>query len=1049
MAGEKSTPLRLSLLMLGPFQAKVGSEPLTESRSKRNEALLAYLALEADVSHRRENLVGLLFPELPDEQARTNLRQTLTRLRRAIGDSEAKPPFLLVTRESTQFNIASDQFVDVLAFQELADGCPAHSGRRDGQCLGCMRFAQEALDLYRGPFLDGFFLEDSAAFDDWLLSQRERLQQMALAIAAQLVEYYERRGDYPAAELAARRQIELEPWREEAHRSLMRLLAYQGRRGEALRQYERLVKLLANELSIEPMPATEKLRRQIVAATDIRRHNLPQRDDGFVGRVSELAAIHGHLANPERRLISLIGTGGCGKTALALESGWQAAELYLGPFMHGVFMVPLVGISGATKGEEAIGTAYNPLATAVAEALDFRFGQDPQREVMNYLNDKELLLILDNVEHLVDAAREFVLALLRETSRPKVVVTSRVRLNLADEWLVEVSGLPVPDPSLVGAPLLSAEAPQLFIRRAQRLVPDISTPDRPLPCPAETIVHICRLVQGLPLGVELAASWVRHLSCQEIATELENSLDFLRSSAPDKPERHQSLRAIFDYSWELLDDSEREALRRLAVFSGAFDRLAAQAITGATIHNLAKLADHSLLQRRAAEGAPGQRYELLESLRQFAAEKLTGVAGESSQLRARYRRYYLDYLARRLEELRGERQQSAVWEIALEAANVRTAWRLACEQGDVAALSKAQQPLSLFYYMRSWFSEAEADFALAARHLAQRQLDSDGEILQARLQAWQGWFGYLRGRVEEGRQLIHQAVDVLRQHDATAALGEVLPYLAIATSATGGYVTAERLAGEAQQICRQHGDQNGLAVSVNVLSQVCYQQGDYERARSFGQESLALLRESGNLWSLAFSLTNLGRTSFAAADFGEASAYYREAIDIRKSLGDARGTALGLLYLGDATLADGQQTPARQAWQRSLSIFRDIGSRSGAAEALVRLGHVAGEQGDVIRARRAFAEAMALAREGQVIRPMLDALRGLARLEAGERPEQALLAARLVAGHPATGEGSRSAARQLIAQLDREDEEQALAPEEAASRLQDVADMLLRSGAAA
>lgn len=1016
-----------------------------ESRSKRNEALLAYLALEADVSHRRENLVGLLFPELPDEQARTNLRQTLTRLRRAIRDREARPPFLLVTRESTQFNAASDHFVDVLAFQELAHGCPAHSGRPDNRCRECMRLAQEALDLYRGPFLDGFFLEDSAAFDDWLLSQRERLRQTALAIAARLVEYYERRGDYPAAELVARRQVELEPWQEEAHRSLIRLLAYQGRRGEALRQHERLVKLLDDELGVEPMPATEKLRRQIVAAGDIRRHNLPQRDEGFVGRASELATIREHLANPKRRLVSLIGTGGCGKTALALESGWQAAELYFGPFMHGVFLVPLVGISTPTEGEEAVGTGYNPLATTVAEALDFRFGRDPQREVLNYLSDKELLLILDNAEHLIDATRDFVLALLRDTSTPKIVVTSRMRLNLTDEWLVEISGLPVPDTSTVGEPLLSADAPQLFIQRAHRLVPEISTADSPSPCPGETIVHICRLVQGLPLGVELAASWVRHLSCQEIATELENSLDFLRSSAHDKPVRHQSLRAVFDYSWQLLADPEREVLRRLSVFSGSFDRLAAQAVTGATIHNLAKLADHSLLQRRTVESASGQRFELLESLRQFAAEKLNDSSGETDHLSARYRRYYLDYLARRLEDLRGERQQSAVWEIALDAANIRTAWRLACEQGDVMALSRAQQPLSLFYYMRSWFSEAEASFALAVRHLAQRPLELDSEILQARLLAWQGWFGYLRGRVEEGRQMIGQAVGVLRQRDATVALGEILPYLAVATSATGDYVTAEQLAVEAQQSCRQHGDQNGLAISANVLSQICYQQGDYERARRFGQESLALLRESGNSWSMAFSLTNLGRASYAAAEFDQASAYYREAIDIRQSLGDARGTALGLLYLGDATLADGHQAPAQQAWQRSLDIFRDIGSRSGAAEALVRLGHFARETGDVIQARRDFEEALTLARKGQVIRPILDALRGLAQLEAGERPEQALLAACLVAGHPATSETSRSAARNLIAQLGQENGDQALAPEEAASQLEDVADLLLRS----
>jgi DNA-binding SARP family transcriptional activator len=933
MAAETPTPMRLSLLLLGPYQATVGREPIAESRTKKIEALLAYLALDTNLAHRRENLVGLLFPEIPDEQARTNLRQTLTRLRRAIHDSEANPSFLSIGRESVQFNSASDHFVDASAFLSFLRGCAAHTGRRDGRCPQCMANAQRALDLYRGPFLDGFFLEDSAAFDDWLLSQRERLQEAALATANQLAAYYERRGEYAAAERAARQQIEIEPWREEAHQQLMRLLAYQGKRGDALRQYQRLVTLLDDELGVEPLPASKKLQRQIAAATGSREHNLPARDEFFVGRSSDLATVNAHLASPEGRLVCLTGPGGSGKTALALETGWRAISLYLGPFIHGVFMVPLVGVAEPVAQPEAPQGAYDPLVTAVAEAINFSPTRDPGRELLNYLSDKRVLLILDNAEHMLDATRDFVGTLLRETAMPKVLVTSRTRLSLTDEWLVEVAGLPVPDlPAPSGPasdpaaddpePAPTDDAAKLFIQRAQRLSPDIVSAGDSSLCPRSTIIHICRLVQGLPLGVELAASWVRLLSCQEIADELEHSVDFLHSTASDVPERHQSLRAVFDYSWALLGETEREILRRLSIFASTFDRPAAAAVTGATVQNLASLVDYSLLQRRATLSPAVPRYEFLESLRHFAAEKQRSANGDLSLISERFRDYYLDYLAERLEDLRGEKQQAAVQEIALEITNIRAAWRLATESRNFQALATAQESLAMFYYMRSWFAEGEASFALAANQLAGDQLarsapDAESEILLARLQAWQGWFSFLRGRIGEGYQSLRASVDVMRRYEATSALAGTLPYLAIATSTAGDHVAAEQLANEAHEIGRQAGDLYTQAVAANVLSQICYLQVDYDRARQYGQESLNLLRQSGNYWSMAFSLANLGRAAFAAADYEQAGAYYQEAIDIRQTLGDARGRALGLLYLGDTAKGKQELTSARQAYQES------------------------------------------------------------------------------------------------------------------------------------
>ncbi len=1013
MAADKPTPTRLSLAVLGPFRATVGEAPLPESRSKKIEALLVYLALNPSRAHRRENLVGLLFPDIPDESARINLRQSLARLRRAIGDQEADPPFLLVTRESVQFNLASQHQVDVTEFQRLGRGCPEHRGQRDGRCSACMTRAQQALDLYRGPFMDGFFLEDSVAFDEWLTVQRERFQEKALALASRLANYHERRGEYAAAEKVARRQIQIEPWREAAHRQLMRLLAYQGRRGDALRQYERLAALLSSELDLDPMPATERLRQQIVSSADRRSNNLPPRDPSFVGRADELAKIRQHLAHPDRRLVSLVGPGGSGKTALAVEAGWQATSAYSSPFIHGIYLVSLAGLDAPGPQDKGRGPAYDPLATAVAEALDFKPTMDPVRELVNYLSDRRLLLILDNAEHLLDGVSDLVLALLRGAEALKILVTSRTRLKLADEWLLAVSGLPVPGPNSAA----DGDAPQLFIQRARRLAPEILSTDGDSPCPRPAIIRICELVQGLPLGVELAASWVRLLTCQEIAAELDRNIDFLRSSMADLEARHRSLRVVFDYSWALLSDSDRQTLGRLAIFSGAFDRTAARAVTGASVQSLAALVDYSLLQRRGSSGDAAQRYEILEVLRHFAAEKQSATAEGTEQLKRRYGDYYLDFLATRFDDLHGRRQSVVVDEIAQEIDNIRAAWRLAIERRDLGALTGAHESLARFYYMRSWFAEGESSFAQAVDVLDWDGPDPEEAVLRARMMAWQGWFSTLRGRVSEGRRLLQQASERLRRLEDQGALATILPYLAVATSTAGDNAAAEKLAREAQKLGRQLGSWHVESVSASVLSQIMYLQGDYQQAGSFGRESLELDRERGNHWGMAFCLVNLGRAAFAAGDFQGASAHYLEAIDIRETLGDARGKALGLLYLGDAALAQGDLVSARRSYEESLAIFRDIGSRSGSAEALARLGRIATEERKPQRARREYAEALTLAREGRAVRPMLQALGGLAQLLADVVPEQALAAARVVAHHPASDEASRRAASDLAAQL--------------------------------
>ncbi len=1012
---------RLSLSLLGPFEALIDGQLLPDSRSKKIEALLIYLAVEHDRAHRRENLVGLLFPELPDDQARTNLRQSLKRLRVAIRDDEADSPYLLVTRETIRINPDSDYSLDTLEFIRLLSGCERHMDHRDGRCPNCMAQAQEAVALYRGPFVDGFFLEDSAAFDEWALGHRERFEHEALATLSQLAEYHERRGEYDQAVQIAYRQIEIEPWHEEAHRQIMRAKAYLGQRNSALQHYDSFQKQLRYDLGVDPMPETESLHQQITGISESRQCNLPHRNRFFVGRSKELAIISQYLADPDVRLLNLIGLGGSGKTALAIEAGWRVASLFIGPFMHGVYFIPMAGIvaNGQSRADQ-----LNALVSAVAESLSFTFSGplDPPVQLLNYLQDKSILLILDNLEHIADVGRDFITSLFDQAKMSMVLVTSRLRLGLGDEWILEVTGLPYSDSETNTPDQVTSGSPavELFMNRARHLSPDLEIgedgPDHP--CPQSSVLQICQLLQGLPLGIELAASWTRFLNCREITREIKNNLDFLADSRNDLPHRHHSLRAVFDYSWSLLEEQERQALAALSIFHGSFDRGAAGAICGASIQQLAALVDRSLLQHHASSQGAVARFELVEVIRHYAAEKLAVESGPNEiELNDKFARYYLGYLGAREEDLHTSRQQSALAEIDREMTNIRNAWRWASSHGEVSLLESALGALSLFYYMRSRFAEGETNFALAADKLAEFKPGNQVDIVWSRLVASQGWFAFLRGRQQEGQILLQNGIDQLRNYEEPSFLAASLGFLAVVTYSLGDYDRAVQMAREALDLSKSFGDRSGMIMGNNILSQINYLQGNFPEAHQFSEGALELERISDNRWSMGFSLTNLGRVAFAMADYSEAIIRFQEALEIRRELGDARGQAFSYLYLGDTEFAQGHNDEALGYFEKGRQIFLHIGSQSGIASALNRLSLVARRRGSVGEAWEKSIEALRLANQVQAIPGVLESLTILSSLLAAGRPELSKRIAMLVVHHPASTRRSSHEAKDFLSNL--------------------------------
>jgi DNA-binding SARP family transcriptional activator/predicted ATPase len=1011
--------LRLSISVLGAPAITLEGVPVRGIVSRKAAALVYYLAATAR-PHTRDALGGLLWGEASEAQAQKNLRDVISNLRRLLG------PYLAITRETLSFPPDAG-LVDSRRFEALLG---AVHRPRDACELAPLH---DALALYHGDFLSGFSIADAPAFDEWALIERERLRRLALGALHRLAALAAQEGAYEEGIAAAAQLIAMDPTREEAHRDLMLLLALAGQRGAALAQYEACRRALNDELGIDPDEETEALYRRIL---DGRPHagrpapapptlrprphaDLPAPLTAFIGREAMLGQLVARLRAPDCRLATITGTGGVGKTRLALEAArrllpaGQPGE----PFAHGIAFVPLAAVEAAHQDAQLFHAA---LARRVGEALRFTFSapEAPQVQLAHYLREKDLLLVLDNCEHLPVA--DFTVELLERAPRLKVLATSRARLHVRGEQVVELDGLPFPSGAEAGALAQPDDyaAMRLFRYNARAVNPRLDW----TPATSAAAARICELVAGLPLGIELAASLVRLMPCEEIAREIAASLEFLQSSQCDLPERHQSLRAVFEHSWNLLCPDEARVLRQLSVFRGGWSRAAAEQIADASFPLLAALVDNSLV-RLAADRRPGEaRYEMLELVRQYAADKLAEArrGGDTADVFERHGRYYLGMLRQRKAELRGSRQQAALAEINLEIENIRAAWRWAVTAARVDLIEQAAESLFFFYEMRSWFSEGVEAFAQAAALLAALHAAAPTEQTRrvwGKLLARQGWCAFQVGRQAEARALLEQSLAIARPLGADAEIVFPLNYLASVAYYSGDYDLADQLAEEALRASRACGDRHGLAVAKTVLGQIAYLVGRYEEARRYSSESLAIERELGNRWGMVFALISLGRVDQALGAYAEARRSFQEGLAIRQAFGDTRGIALCLNYLGDTAQAMGDDAEARRRYQESLRLFKEIGNQAGAATSLTKLGYNALARYELAAAQRHFHDALRMAWSAQAIPRALEAIAGIAMAHVDDAPEQAYRLADLVFHHPAAVQESRDRAVAVLAQL--------------------------------
>jgi predicted ATPase/DNA-binding SARP family transcriptional activator len=907
---------KLDIHLLGGFDVRYCGDlvPPRTWRQSKAAGVVKLLALQRSYRLHREQILESIWPERSSMNAAGNLRLALHRARRGL-ELAGAPPGIFLVRDGESVVLGPPGFIntDVATFTEAVIRAWQHTDPG---------FSEQAVAAYGGDLLP------DDLYDDCMQSRREALRASHLALLSRLASLYENRGDLPQAIAALERSLSADWLNEATHAALMRLHARSGSKGQALAQYARLEQLLDHEFGARPEPETSELatairegrltfnpaRPQSFASSPLstdslpiaRNSKLPVFLDSFVGRERELGELERLLS--ANRLLTLTGPGGIGKTRLAIElAGRNQAR-----FPDGTVFVDLSTVSDPVTLIPSVGRAIEVSSVGELVVLD---------ELIDHLRDRRLLLLLDNVEQL-SAAGPSIGALVSGCPGLTALITSRIRLRLRGEQEYPVPSLALPETSDLDSrqttsDITAAPAVELFSLRSTAARPEFKVNDQN----AATIGAICRRLDGLPLAIELAAARMRLFTPDQLLAMLVRSLDALGTSSRDAPARQRSLRETIAWSFALLSPEQQTLIQQLSVFVGGWTLDAAAAVCSSAcavdpslVETLARLIDHSLVFSRPGNGESASRYGMLETICEFARERLS-ESGQETATRRSHSIYFLDVAETARKALNGPDQTNWLDLLAQEHDNLRAALGFAVETEN-------------------------ADMALR---------------LGASL--WRFWAQ--RGHLVEGRAWLERAL-ALPGESPPKVRGDALHYLGNVAVDLHDYGLAANCFAAALQVFERLDDVDGVAVELTGLGLIARNAGRYAETRRNFEQALSIWREHGDRAKVALALHNLGDLSTLEGDYAQARVRHGQALSLRRTLEDANGVAFSLLGLGTADLYLEDIENAEARFEETLSSFRRIGDKQGEAYALYGLGRCAQRRANPAEAGAYYRDSLDL-----------------------------------------------------------------------------------------
>lgn len=770
------------------------------------------------------------------------------------------------------------------------------------------------------------------------------------------------------------------------------------------------IRIARGDLSIERMKTPHHLLNpDLLQPPQTFSPQLPIPSTSLIGRTMELSTLKQMLGDPQCRLLTITGMGGIGKTRLAIETATDIRE----NFTDGAGFVKLAGL-----------TSPDFLISAIVDALSLNLtgSQDPQKQLINILRVKELLLVLDNAENLLPEVG-LISEMLKNAPFLKLLVTSREQLNIQWEWAFELRGLLIPSGDN-NEQMGESDSVTLFMQRARQVKPNLKfgLEER------TWIARICRMMEGNPLAIELAAPWVKVLSIQEICEETEKHLDILASSAHDLPARHRSIRNTFNYSWNLLADGERRILSRLSAFRGSFTREAAEQITDASLPLLSMLKTKSWLQRQSFG-----RFYLHELVRQYAAEKLQADAEEEFRTRVHFSNYYAVQMEKWEDKIKSPQSVEVLAEMGNEIDNIRQAWVWMVLLGQPANISRSHFSLYWFHEMHGLYQQGITLFDHAADVLrvlvkshrgqekASESLTALGQVLSLEAR----WLAR-SGDLDASSKILQESIDILQSTQSKTALGDALRLSGNIELIKGNYARAAEKLQESVALCRKACHQWGLTSSLIVLGNLLQFQGEYEQSLQVSTGAVAVARTVGEPRMLASSLFYQADVMQSLGLLDEADGLLKESLAISRSLHDRWSTGCALQILGTIATKKDETGNAVEYLRSSLKIFNEIGELARVVSSMIELGNALLVHETPQEAKTYYIETIRIAAANQILPAIMEALIGIATVLMQEEAfESAYELAVFALQHPATYPLIKERAERLCSSLETQ-----LAPEQ-------------------